>query len=968
MRSFAYWLVPFVAVSACGDHSSTPHASPDGPIMPACSDQRDNDGDGLIDYPNDPGCTLPQEDSEDDDCPDGASCPQCSDGKDNDGNGRLDFPNDPGCTSAGDSIEFTLDPTKCGPGTVIKPLPANGMDHGGLFGTTSMVESPCGGGNGLPGIAYVFHVLRPTVVTATTDDPQTVIDTILDLRAATCSDEAAELACNDDVVPNVAANKRSTLTRVLGIGTYYLFVHGKTAADTGMYALRVTFEPGEGAKCSLDEHCGPALVCRVPVGETDLMCTGPVCSDGRDDDGDGKIDFPVDPGCTSATDDDESDGCSISPTHPMCPECGNGLDDDGDGLIDYPADPSCKSASSNSEACTQSETVGVITQMITTGTTVGAVNDATPSCNNTSSHTAPDLAYRLDLPPMATLSLNLTGFDTVHSLLGSTCGGTPIACSDPALMTRTNVAAGRYYVIIDGWGSNSGAWTLTTTGTVSPGGSCEGSLFQSGAFTCTSGYACNGTPGSRTCSIARCSDMQDNDGDGKIDYPADPGCESTSDNDETDDCFPTVGPSCPACSDGIDNDGDGLIDYPADPSCIAASSRFESCQESDPILVATGPQISGTTVGAVNDYRPPPGSVNNHACSTTGTHSAPDRIVQLDVPALASLALNLSPVGYDSTHVLLPGSCLNPPIDCSDSPNMTVGALAAGRYYVVIDGYSSGSGTFTLNISGEIQGGESCESPLAQSGALTCADGYACQGALGSRTCAPAACNDGIDNDGDGKIDFPADPGCASRGDSDETDDCYPTVGPACPACANGIDDDMNTFVDYPADARCPSASFFLEGFCSMEAAADIAGMVLTPVTIGTLAGKSNNYNQSCQSSTGNDITYGLRLPVPVASLRVDTVGSMANDTVLSIWDAACLTSLGCNDDGAGLQSVITLSNVAAGDYAIQVDSYGSTNNSGITLNVKGTVAAGTACTHELFATGVLVCPASTSCIAGTCQ
>lgn len=34
----------------------------------------------------------------------------------------------------------------------------------------------------------------------------------------------------------------------------------------------------------------------------------------------------------------------------------------------------------------------------------------------------------------------------------------------------------------------------------------------------------------------------------------------------------------------------------------------------------------------------------------------------------------------------------------------------------------------------------------------------------------PKACSDGIDNDGDGKIDYPADPGCSSPVDNDETD------------------------------------------------------------------------------------------------------------------------------------------------------------------------------------------------------
>ena len=40
------------------------------------------------------------------------------------------------------------------------------------------------------------------------------------------------------------------------------------------------------------------------------------------------------------------------------------------------------------------------------------------------------------------------------------------------------------------------------------------------------------------------------------------------------------------------------------------------------------------------------------------------------------------------------------------------------------------------------------------------------------------ACRDGIDNDGDGKIDYPNDPGCTSRNDRDETD---PIVSPPPP-------------------------------------------------------------------------------------------------------------------------------------------------------------------------------------------
>jgi hypothetical protein len=76
-----------------------------------CSDGVDNDGDGRIDFPNDPDCTGPTDDSEaggdDDDVRDtrDRGDAQCEDGRDNDGDGLVDFPDDPGCTSRSDDSE-----------------------------------------------------------------------------------------------------------------------------------------------------------------------------------------------------------------------------------------------------------------------------------------------------------------------------------------------------------------------------------------------------------------------------------------------------------------------------------------------------------------------------------------------------------------------------------------------------------------------------------------------------------------------------------------------------------------------------------------------------------------------------------------------------------------------------------------------------------------------------------------------
>ncbi len=66
----------------------------------------------------------------------------------------------------------------------------------------------------------------------------------------------------------------------------------------------------------------------------------PDCSNGLDDDGDGLIDFPNDPGCNDALDSNER-GAPF--------ECDNGVDDDGDGDIDYPDDSGCESPMDDSE-------------------------------------------------------------------------------------------------------------------------------------------------------------------------------------------------------------------------------------------------------------------------------------------------------------------------------------------------------------------------------------------------------------------------------------------------------------------------------------------------------------------------------------------------------------------------------------------------------------------------------------------
>jgi cysteine-rich repeat protein len=104
-------LLPEFAVLFCGNGSLDPgEECDDGNDDPRdgcsatcdvveCLDRLDNDGDGLTDHPDDPGCV------DDYDLSERSPLLACDDGVDNDGDGLTDFPNDPGCDDPLDNSE-----------------------------------------------------------------------------------------------------------------------------------------------------------------------------------------------------------------------------------------------------------------------------------------------------------------------------------------------------------------------------------------------------------------------------------------------------------------------------------------------------------------------------------------------------------------------------------------------------------------------------------------------------------------------------------------------------------------------------------------------------------------------------------------------------------------------------------------------------------------------------------------------
>lgn len=112
---------------------------------------------------------------------------------------------------------------------------------------------------------------------------------------------------------------------------------------------------------------------------------------------------------------------------------------------------------------------------------------------------------------------------------------------------------------------------------------------------------------------------------------------------------------------------------------------------------------------------------------------------------------------------------------CDDS-NKTSGDGCSASC-VIEDGYICEGEPSECEIScgnGKIASDEACDDDNKVSGdgcSSSCSieAGYECSGEPSTCVRKPA-CRDGIDNDGDGKIDHPSDPGCASPGDTNETD------------------------------------------------------------------------------------------------------------------------------------------------------------------------------------------------------
>jgi glutamine amidotransferase-like uncharacterized protein len=160
--------------------------------------------------------------------------------------------------------------------------------------------------------------------------------------------------------------------------------------------------------------------------------------------------------------------------------------------------------------------------------------------------------------------------------------------------------------------------------------------------------------------LKQCNDGIDNDGDSLTDFPDDPGCDDSNDDDETD--------PLPACSDGIDNDGDGLIDS-ADLGCLDANDNDE---RDSSLICDDGIDNDGDTLTDLND----PGCIDQLDSSELG-------VVQCDD-------------GIDNDG----DSFVDFPSDIGCTDSLDNDEINTGPVEVFFDGFENGMGNWALYGSG----------------------------------------------------------------------------------------------------------------------------------------------------------------------------------------------------------------------------------------------------------------------------
>ncbi|MEE2758052.1 MAG: hypothetical protein VYA30_15445 [Myxococcota bacterium] len=189
------------------------------------------------------------------------------------------------------------------------------------------------------------------------------------------------------------------------------------------------------------------------------------------------------------------------------------------------------------------------------------------------------------------------------------------------------------------------------------------------------------------------------------------------------------------------------------------------------------------------------------------------------------------------------------------------------------------------------------------------------------------ACNNQVDDDGDGQTDYPFDPGCSSWTDATENDSDNP------PQCANGEDDDLDGEIDYPLDPDCTAASSRRERNPSCPAGVDLRRIADDQQIVMGDLDQLSEFGGSCGGAGGRERVYALRVSYP--SEVTVTLDAQFDGVVYGLYNCSRDSEeIGCAANGQELNLVFE----GPGIYFLVVDSVDGTGPFTLNINRRVTV------------------------------
>lgn len=531
----------------------------------------------------------------------------------------------------------------------------------------------------------------------------------------------------------------------------------------------------------------------------------PGCDDGEDNDGDGRVDLE-DSDCTSSADpreegvdaltacfnglDDDGDGWVDFPFDPGCSAagdddeagagaCANGVDDDGDGLADWPVDPGCQGAGDVDEA-DPVYAPGCADGV--DGDEDGAVDGDDPGCMGAGSSG--------EAGPCVTEAIDLAA-------AGGRYVGTTAGLAGRALGSCGGQAGGEVFFVY----TPSEPLERLVFSTANPGTARPTVLYLrrncalSGDVMCDRGTA--PAPGVEL--------VVDEPRRGPWYVVVDTGSPEAGAFELTVDAVPI-----PACRNGRDDDGDGAVDA-ADPGCAEAEDRDE-VDPAEPPACSNGLDDDGD--GAI-DY-----PADADCAYAGGVREAPlceagVTVVQVPagggvvpLPALEGAGGATGSCGVGFTPEVALAIRLDRAADVTVEARVGADRAEVTRFARRV--CADAATEFACRRADDVSPLELLEQPAGELFVFV-EQGFAAVGEerVAEVTIVPllGECNDGVDNDGDGAVDL-ADRGCEGLRDQSEADPA------AVPACDNGLDDDGDGLIDWPDDDSCVAAGDRNEGGC----------------------------------------------------------------------------------------------------------------------------------------------------------